>query len=271
MLESAAMLSARRWLGPLAVCGAALAMLLWSAGTWPDAIVDFGRELYVPWQLAQGKVLYRDIAYQNGPLSPYWNRLWFAVLGVSLRTLVVANLAAMAALLVLLDRLLREMAGALAATLGGLTFVLLFGFAQLIPIGNYNWLCPYSHEMTHGVLLSLAALYALWRSRASSRPRLWAALAGVALGLAFLTKVEVFVAAFAAVAALLLAGLLAGRDEAKRTALPLAAGLLAPPLVAWALLALAMPAGAALIGTLGSWAHLSYAEAAGERFYQAGA
>ncbi|HEY1628509.1 MAG TPA: hypothetical protein VGF52_01550, partial [Tepidisphaeraceae bacterium] len=44
-----------------------LIMLAWTWGTWPDPIVDFGRELYVPWQLTQGKILYRDIAYFNGP------------------------------------------------------------------------------------------------------------------------------------------------------------------------------------------------------------
>ena len=36
----------------------------------------FGRELYVPWQLTQGKVLYRDIESIFGPLSPYLNALW---------------------------------------------------------------------------------------------------------------------------------------------------------------------------------------------------
>ena len=39
-----------------------------------DALmIDFGRELYVPWQLNEGKALYRDIAYFHGPFSPYLN------------------------------------------------------------------------------------------------------------------------------------------------------------------------------------------------------
>ena len=59
---------------------------------WPDLLIDFGRELYVPWQLASGAVLYEDIAYFNGPLSAYWNALLFRWFGPSLLTLVVANL-----------------------------------------------------------------------------------------------------------------------------------------------------------------------------------
>jgi len=80
----------------------AVTMLSWSWGTWPDVLIDFGRELYVPWQLATGKILYADIAYFNGPFSPYLNSLWFRLFGVSLRTLVTCNLAILALLTVLL-------------------------------------------------------------------------------------------------------------------------------------------------------------------------
>ena len=67
----------RRWLGPgvLAVVGAAA--LIWSWGTWPDVLVDFGKELYLAWRLAEGDVLYRDLAYFHGPLPQYVNALWF--------------------------------------------------------------------------------------------------------------------------------------------------------------------------------------------------
>src|SRR6266700_6309518 len=63
--------------GPTLILAASLAMLVWSWGTWPDVLIDFGRELYVPWQLSAGKVLYTDVAYFNGPLSPYFNSLCF--------------------------------------------------------------------------------------------------------------------------------------------------------------------------------------------------
>jgi hypothetical protein len=62
--------SMAQWSGPIAIILAGLAMLCWTWRTWPDVLIDFGRELYVPWRLAAGQVLYTDIAYFNGPLSP---------------------------------------------------------------------------------------------------------------------------------------------------------------------------------------------------------
>ena len=55
---------------PLLVIGvAAGAMTWWTWGTWPDAIVDFGRELYVPWQLTLGKVLAETSSPSTGRSS----------------------------------------------------------------------------------------------------------------------------------------------------------------------------------------------------------
>jgi hypothetical protein len=53
----------------------ALAMLviLWAVklyttwGAWGSLTVDSGREMYVPWALAQGKQLYRDVWFPYGP------------------------------------------------------------------------------------------------------------------------------------------------------------------------------------------------------------
>ena len=46
----------------------ALTMKTWRK--WPDLIVDFGLQMYCPWKLSTGSVLYRDIAYLvGGPLS----------------------------------------------------------------------------------------------------------------------------------------------------------------------------------------------------------
>src|SRR4051812_45790677 len=83
-------------------------MIAWTWQRWPDPIVDFGRELYVPWQVSQGKVLYRDIAHFSGPLSVYFNALLFRVLGTSLRTLEFANIAIAGAVVVMTWKLARR-------------------------------------------------------------------------------------------------------------------------------------------------------------------
>src|SRR3954464_614934 len=95
------------------------AMLAFTWRTWPEPVIDFGRELYVPWQLSEGKVLYRDIvSYFNGPLSPYLHAAIFKVFGVSLQTLVGFNLLVIALIATLIYALLDRAAGRLAATTG---------------------------------------------------------------------------------------------------------------------------------------------------------
>src|SRR5207244_13175095 len=102
-------------LGPALIAGAATAMASWTREKWADPLIDFGRELYVPWQLSQGRVLYADVAYLNGPLSPYLNALWFRLFGVGIRTLVICNVALVAAIVVLLYRLVEEVSDGLTA------------------------------------------------------------------------------------------------------------------------------------------------------------
>src|SRR5215213_4903847 len=133
-----------RLIGPALVAIAFIAMLIWTWGGWPDALVDFGRELYVPWQLSRGKVLYRDLAYFNGPLSAYFNSILFRILGVSLRTLVLANIAIAAAVVAMIYQLFRLAGGRFSATIVAITFVALFMCIQIVTIGNYNWITPYS-------------------------------------------------------------------------------------------------------------------------------
>ncbi len=178
------------------MAAAAVAGLIWSWGTWLDPTIDFGRELYVPWRLSEGDVLFRDIVSFNGPLSHYLLAGWFAFTGASLLALVVLNAAVLAAALALVYVLLSRIAGAGAATLACLTFVAVFAFGEtgprgMVPTGNYNWICPYSHELTHGIALSLLALCALYRFATDSR-LVSAAAAGLALGLVFLTKADAF-------------------------------------------------------------------------------
>jgi hypothetical protein len=255
----------RRCAGPLLAALVGAAMLAWTWGTWPDVLVDFGGELYVPWRLAQGDVLYRDVAYFTGPLSPYWNAGVFRVLGTSLLSLVIANLTVLAGIAVLLHRLVRRIAGELAAAAALVVFLTLFAFAQLESIGNSNYVCPYSHETTHGALIALLALSVLagWLERGGTL-RVFAL--GFLVGLAFLTKVEVFLAVTAASVLGLALGLREG--SLTRTLAGFAGGAVIPVAVAFIALCTAMPAGAALHGTLGAWPYTLDGRVADLAFYR---
>lgn len=260
------------WLGPVVVAVVGLAALAWNWGRWPDVVVDFGRELYTPWQLAQGKVLYVDLEHFNGPLSQYLNALWFWVFGASLRNLVVLNLLLLAALTAMCYGLLTEIGSRLSATIACLTFVVLFGLGQFVRIGNYNFLCPYSHEITHGVILSVAAIYSL-KCYLQRRHVAWLAATGFVVGLLFLTKAETFLAG--GVATLVGLGLMLWAESARwRRATALTGVFLcaaaAPVLGAFGLLCTAMPARTALRGVLGTWWYVFRHDPASLPFYRAG-
>jgi len=186
-----------------------VALTLWSWAKWPDPVIDYGQQLYVAWRVAAGEVLYRDLAYFHGPLSSWIHGGLGALLGVRLVTLAVFNLGVIAALTALLLRLLGRWVAPAAATTGALVFLTVFAFSQVLPVGNYNWVTPYTSEITHGVALGLAAVWAVVRHaerrRQGHRAIGWLVAAGLLFGLVSLTKVEVFLALGPA----LLAGLLA--------------------------------------------------------------
>src|ERR1700733_1132424 len=242
--------------GPIVVGLAGLCMLVWSWGPWPATIIDFGREIYVPWQLSQGKVLYRDIvSYFNGPLTPYVHALLFKIFGVSLHVLVWFNLLVIAVLALLLYRLIAQAADELAATAAGVAFFVLFAFAQLLVTGNYNFVCPYSYELPHGITLGAAAIFffAKWHREARQR---WLIVSSALLGLVFLTKAEIFFAAAAALIAGLAASLWIKRFSLRSSAKILAvffAAAAAPVLIAIALLMIHLSPAQSLSAIAGAW------------------
>ena len=245
-------------------------LTLWSWRTWPDPLVDFGRELYVPWALTRGRVLYRDIASLFGPLSPYVNALWFRMFGVSLLTLAVCNLVIFAALIAGIHRLIRIATNRVTAAATGLTCLVLFGFSQYVATGNYNFVSPYSHEATHGLALSVAMMVLLHDALAARR-RISSAAAGVCFGLALLTKPEIVVAAVVAVlASWSMAGALGGDDRWNlASAVPIFVGSAAiAPLCFFGYFARQMEAGAALRATAGAWAHVGDNGITANEFYR---
>ncbi|MEZ5962919.1 MAG: glycosyltransferase family 39 protein [Planctomycetota bacterium] len=251
-----------RGAGPVGLLLFGALLLLRSWGRWCDPLVDTGRELYAPWRLVEGDVLYRDVAWFNGPLSAYFHALAFRLFGVGLQTLVVANVAVMAGTAALLHDLVRRLADRLTAAVGVALFLACFALGQAFPPSDFTWAFPYSHELTHGVALAVAALWALERA-ARTRRRCWLACHGVLLGLVFLTKPEVFLAAALASAA----GLFFYRTGVASLS-PIVVGAAAPPLVAFVMLATAMPPAEACRGVLGGWTGAFLPELRTNHFYR---
>ncbi len=260
-----------RLTGPavLALLFTALAVSTW--GCWPDLLIDFGRELYVPWRLAEGSVLYRDIAYFNGPLSPYFNSWLFRVAGTSFRTITSANLVLALLLVVIVYRQIVRWTDRLTATLACSVMLIVFLFAHLVAIGGYNFISPYSHELTHGMVLSVLALSLMTADHLGTAN--WkAAAAGVCWGGVVLGKPEVLLALTGGIG-LLAVGEYVGHGRAWRGWLGRWAvfclagcGVIA---TAALLLATRMPLRDALLGVAGGWRWMVTTDVQNQVFYRA--
>jgi len=248
-------------------------MVVWTWRTWADPIVDFGREVYVPWRLFEGDHLYRDVAYFNGPLSPYINLGVFRLLGPSVNSILMANyvchILIATAICVLVNLLTSLRCGLLCVTV----YQALFGFAQYESVANFNYLAPYSHELTHGMLLSLLCLLSMYRTLASRRGS-WGLATGALLGLVFLTKPEPFLALAAACGTGLATTTICRPSQLKRV-VQLCLAMLVGATIVIATAAILLRSNLswhdAWQGMLGGWTHVFDKRITDLKFYRRGA
>lgn len=253
--------SLKRAAGPILLLFVGCILLAKTWGTWCDVLVDFGVQLYVPWQLLSGKVLYSDIAHYTGPISVYYNALAMKMLGVSLRSVVLANLPILVVIVAMIYALAHRLAGRLCATFSGLVVLALFAFAHATQYGNYNYVCPYEYDYTHGLALSLLAVWAIARV-IRGHGWGWAAVAGMAAGLVFLTRSELFLAVICAS----VVGLVILRRWYPAVAFLVCLPI--PLLTCSTLLATQMPFVQALCGCLGMWPMLLRGSVTSLQFYR---
>lgn len=241
---------------PMAVIVASAAIMLSiSWRKWLDTTIDFGRELYIPWMITNGSMLYKDMMYFNGPFSPYVNAFIFHVFGVGLSTIIYFNLMLTAILTMLIYIALKNISSSASALLGCLIFISLFAFNQYLWVGNFNYICPYSHEMLHGMLLSWIVIICLI-TFVDTGSKITIFGAGIVSGLVFLTKTEFFIAVIAsAITAYILRIRLENVSLQQRinSGATFVIGLLIMPTLAWKILSINMTSSKAIIATLGGW------------------
>jgi hypothetical protein len=238
-----------------------LAALSWR--TWADPITDFGREIYAAWRVSEGAVLHRDLSWYFGPLSVHFNALLFKLAGTSLATLIWINLGIFAVATLLLHRILVRISDRLCAFLGCLVLVVVSGFIQLVATGNYNWITPYNHDLTHGVALSLGSILALGKWL-ETRRRGFLCVSGVCLGMVALTKPELLVACAGSVLPVLAQDMWLRQLRPRQAwveAWRFGACALAAPLAAWVALRFVLDASGALRAVLGGWYWLARGDA----------
>lgn len=177
----------------------AFVALTWAK--WPLITADSARELYVPFQIRHGAVIYRDFYYLYGPVAPYLQAGLLATFGERLEVLYAASVVQVAAIMGLLYVAARQVLPVFPAA--AVLFLFFTHFALGRDIQGYLW--PYAFAATYGVLFGLASLVALLRHAATGRAA-WLAAAGVTVGLSVVTKLE-----YGAAAACLAGAYLAGR------------------------------------------------------------
>ncbi len=247
-------------------------MLVATWRKWPDVLIDFGQQLYLAWQMAEGRSLYSDLVCNYGPLAAYLNSWVFQFFGGHMMALVGLNLAVFVVMAILLYRVLLVIGTPVSATVGGLLLMLVFGFSQLTLAGNFNFVTPYENSLTVGMLAALAAVCCGLRYLKNTAAH-WALATGLCLGLAFLTKPEVFLAGAAGVvvAWIAMARMVGWSGVQFRDAFGVAlAGFLVPLLISVLSLATAMPLGTAVAGSLGSWSALLGSSTSDLLFYRTG-
>jgi Dolichyl-phosphate-mannose-protein mannosyltransferase len=171
----------------------AATLLLWSWHQWADVLMDSGFNTYTIWQVSVGKVLYRDISYTHGPLSPHFNALLFRIFGVSMEVLAIANATAVALIAWFIQKIFTRIFDLQTAWAAAILFLSVFAFGQYSSAGNYNFILPYKPEATHGSLLGFLMLWAF--SSFLNRKKLrYIFVAGLATGTSILTSFDITVA-----------------------------------------------------------------------------
>lgn len=208
-----------------------LAAVSWNR--WVEPFVDTGRELMVPWRLAQGESLYRDVRFYYGPLGPYLAAGVDLAFGTSFAARIALAgaiaLLHLAALGALARRLLPPRATGLAALAAALAVAVSF---FLRPGGCH--LFPYSLDTALAVAAVTGALLA---AHSGGSPRGDRA-AAVCLAAALLARPEI---GLAGIAALAVERLASGDSAARKRLVALAAVPLGVAAVAYAALSIATP------------------------------
>jgi hypothetical protein len=166
-------------------------------GAWGNLTIDSGHEMYVPWVLSQGKVLYRDVWFNFGPAAPYFNSYLFRIFGPRLEVLYWAgSLAALGSAIFLYLSGLRLSSWILGATAGA---VLL---AEAFQPSLFCFPLPYSFSAVYGTLLGCLFLWLALSvvTRMDSGGTGWMVAAATTAAVALLVKPEFGAACYATLA-----------------------------------------------------------------------
>ena len=183
---------AATWIARGIIVAVAVGLAWYTWGHWGDFQIDCGRELYVPAAILQGKLLFRDIWYQYGPLAPYLQASLFWIFGVHLTVLYVFGLALTIGTALVTFEIAKQFKLGRVGSLVPSLFFLVEAFYPFIR----NFVFPYSYAASVGAFVGAACLHFVIRHAVSMR-RFHLVLAALLASLAILAKQEFGVACLA--------------------------------------------------------------------------
>ena len=146
------------WL--LCFCG-----FVFFCGHFSEILIDFGREVYYPEQLLNGKVLYKDLFNIYGPLSYQINAVLYKIFGCRLSTLYGAgflcSLFVVSGMYLIAQKFLSKF-----LSFAAVVFSIAVGVATT---SIFNFYFPYSWSVLYGLCAFLYSLYFLLNFNGSKK------------------------------------------------------------------------------------------------------
>lgn len=129
--------------------------LFW--GRQGDVAVDTGREFYIPEQMLNGQVLYKDIFNIYGALAYQINMILYNFFGANTLTLHIAGNIAGLGIIILVYLIAKQFLYRFYAILIPVFTI----FIGIFKMHIFNYTVPYSFAVTYGMLVVLVSLYCL--------------------------------------------------------------------------------------------------------------
>jgi hypothetical protein len=116
---------------------------------------DFGRELYIPSEIVNGKVLYKDLLNIFAPMSYYFNALFIRILGNSFNTFFLISAFLSVMILIPFYNIVKKYVNKEIV----LSSIILIFFTCIFYVSANHWLAPYSYAILYANVFILWAIF----------------------------------------------------------------------------------------------------------------
>ncbi len=124
-------------------------------GRFGDIMVDSFREAYIPEQMLNGSILYKDIFCIYPPLGYLINEFLYKIFGVNLYVIYFSGLISALGIFYFLNKILNIFLDKLI--IAGINLFLIAGL--ILSPNVFNIFLPYSSGIVYGLLFSMASIY----------------------------------------------------------------------------------------------------------------